>query len=61
VNKWVVEEYSGKVDVFLNRHPFQYDCDDMEEAIQAIKRSKKFGPLDSIVFIDNSGYRKKVQ
>jgi hypothetical protein len=61
MNKWIIEEYEGKVDVLFNRHPFRYDCDDMEEALHAIKRSKKFEPLDSIVFIDNSGYRKKVQ
>lgn len=57
---WQIEFYRGKVDVRCNRRAFAYDLDDLDEAVQRIRRSRKFSPGDKVVVIEENGARRTI-
>ncbi len=58
---WEIVEENGKFDVRCNKHSFAYDCDDVEEAVARIKRSRKFSQGDKVIVVDASGYRTNLK
>jgi len=61
-NKWMIEEFGGKYDVKLNRHSTNIiDCDDIEEALTRLKRSKRYKKGDTIMSVDHTGYQQRIR
>lgn len=59
--KWEIEEYRGTFDVRRDGRAFKYDLDDIEDAVRAIRRSRKFQAGDQIIVIEESGYRHRLR
>jgi hypothetical protein len=65
ITTWTIEEFhrAGTVlfDVKRNGRAFKYDLDDVQDAVRAIRRSRKFEEGDKLILIDETGYRSSLR
>lgn len=58
---WEIEQHAGGFDIHFDRRIVEYDRDDLDEALDYIRRDRRSERGDHVTLIEADGYRRTLR